>query len=440
MSQPPPAPRRGVRGSAFAARAFAMIEGGGLGRFLAAMGPTGFALGLQFLAFAITARGLGVEAFGQYAAITALAAIAVEFVGFGGADLLVRAVARDAGRFPGYFGNMLLLIAMTLVPVALVALWIAIFSVQSTITVGLLALALLTEIMVGRVSSSVELAMVAHGHVFAASCVRVATAGTRLIAAALYFLLASGLDGWIWVVATQATLLSLALLIVATRRYGRPAFRLQSGEFNTGFAFAVNQSARALQGNVDRVVLSRFAGDAALGTYAAGTRVMAIGVFPIQVMTRILYPEFFRRGAGGLAAARRYAVSKVPVMLATGLMSAGAVAAVAQLLPFALGRDFAESRWVAMWLALSLPLMCLQYLAADALTGAGFQHVRAMIYAAASIGFAAVVATGARLGGVPGLIAAYLGAHALFAIILWATAFLMRDGGEVERADLDEPA
>jgi hypothetical protein len=70
-----------------------------------------------------------------------------------------------------------------------------------------------------------------------------------------------------------------------------------------------------------------------------------------------------------------------------------------------------------------MPLIALQYLAADALTGAGFQHIRATIYAASAVGFGFGLAIGAKLGGVNGLIIAFLSLHAVLAVILWLTAF-----------------
>lgn len=409
-----------------AGRLVAAVTSGGVSRFLSALGPTAVALGLQFVTFAVTARGLGVVAFGQYAALLSVAAIAIEFVGLGGADLLVRAVARRPERFPVFFGNMLLLIALTLVPVLAIAAWIAVHVTQSAIPLGLICLALLGEVAINRLSASVELVMVAHEHAFRASCVRLAVAGTRLIAAFLYFAFASTLAGWIVMVLAQSLLLCAVLIGVSVALYGRPVFHLQRGELGAGAAFSVNQAARATQGNVDRIILARFADDAVLGAYAAGARVLTIGLFPLQVMTRLLYPNFFRHGEQGLAATRRYALKCLPAMLATGLFASAAVAGVAQFVPFFLGHDFAQSSSAATWLGLSLPLIALQYLAADTLTGAGLQHIRAMIYAVAAIGFGLLLALGATLGGVQGLIVAFLGAHAALMLVLWAVAFTWR--------------
>ena len=396
-----------------------------LWRFAMAMAPTAAALGVQFVAFAITARGLGVDLFGQYAALLGLAAIGVELTGWGGADLMVRAVARAPERFPSYYGNMQLLMAATLPIVVAAMLAVAIGPMRSLIGWQMIAVALFAEIAIGRVSASIELAMVAHGHTTRASFIRLTTASVRLIAAGFYFLFAHTLPGWIVVVFVQSVPLSLVYLVLARRLYGRPSYHVHRGEMKDGGAFMVNQSARAMQGNVDRIVLARFASSDALGAYAAGSRVLLIGLFPLQVMTRLLYPNFFRHGEQGIAATRRYAIKCLPAMLAVALFSLACVVAVAQIVPFALGHDFYGSRFVAMLLALSLPLIALQYLAADTLTGAGYQHLRAVVYGVSAVVFGLVLVLGARFGGTHGLIVAYLAAHAGLAAVLWGVAFLV---------------
>jgi O-antigen/teichoic acid export membrane protein len=396
-------------------------------RFGGALGPTALALGLQFMAFAVTARGLGVVQFGEYAAIQGVAAICVEMVGLGGADLLVRAVARQPEDFSRYFGNMLNLVWVTLVPVIGIAFLSLAWDSSLAITWPLLLLALTGEIVLGRIASSIELTMVAHSQVFRASVTRMVPPLARLASAATFFHYAHDLSGWIMVVFTQAITVSVGLTGVAVAFYGRPAKCLFLGQWKTGATFSINQISRAAQSNLDRVILAQFADAASLGVYSAGSRVLQLGLFPLQIMTRILYPQFFVHGAKGIAATRRYALSNLPPMLATGLFSAAIVAGAGYFAPFLLGKAFEQSRHAAMLLSLSLPLIALQYLAADILTGAGFQHVRAVIYAAAAISFGLILAAGARAGGTDGMITGYLVAHALLAATLWATAFSLTD-------------
>ena len=286
-------------------RLIALVRSPTFVRFVSAMGPTSVALAIQVVTFALTARGLGASAFGAYAMVLAVSAICVELVGLGGADVLVRAVSRDGTLFGRYFGHMLVLVFLTLPPVLGLAFLVARPQIDGVIDGVHLAMALLGEVLISRISNSTELAMVAHGHVFRASLVRLSTPIARLAAAVLYFASSRALSGWIETVLIQSLALSAMFVVVAMLTYGTPRLRILGCELKGGSAFMVNQAARASQSNIDRVVLANFADSVALGVYAAGSRVLQLGLFPLQVMTRILYPQFFVEGKGGIAATRR---------------------------------------------------------------------------------------------------------------------------------------
>jgi O-antigen/teichoic acid export membrane protein len=397
--------------------------------FVNTMVPTMAALGLQFVTFAITARGLGVEQFGRYTGLLAIVGVGVELVGLGGADLLVRAVARDRTRFRGYYGNMLMLIGLTLPLVVALGVAVATGAMHSTVAVTLIVAALAAEIGVARMSASLELVMVAHGHNARAGVVRMTTVLVRLVLALGFFvgLGYSDLDQWIWVVFAQALVMMGCYAWLGARQYGRPLWQVMRSELYTGSMFCVTQTARSAQSNLDRMVLSRYADDTVLGLYGAASRFLQLGMFPVQVITRIIYPKYFVHGADGIAASRRYALRMTPLLLATGVASGLLVAAAALLAPHVLGRAYDGTVQITVALALSLPLVAVQYPAADALTGAGRQGLRALIYTLASIGFGFVLLAGTRWGGVNGLILAYLLGHLGLALVLWSAAFLCRD-------------
>lgn len=391
----------------------------GILAYAGALGPTGLALVIQFATFAVTARGLGVAGFGLYAAVTALAAILIEVLGLGSTDVLVRAVARDPARFPDHFGAMLASFALSFPPVLALGAVILLWTAPAGPGLPVLVAGLAGELIAGRASASAESVLVAHGAMARAGVVRMIAAGTRLIAAIGFFAVSNALALWVWVVLAQAILLGLGLGLHLAWRYGRPRARWTWRSLADGHAFALNQSARALQGNIDRLILAAFADPVALGAYAAGARLLMVGLFPIQVLTRMLYPEFFRRGLRGIAATRRYAVEQAPTMLATGYAALIAVVVVAQVLPRVLGHDFAGSRDAAMVLACALPLIGLQYLAADTLTGAGHQALRAALAVGASVGSGAIMLAGVfLLGGVAGVVAGYIAGQAVFLIVL----------------------
>jgi O-antigen/teichoic acid export membrane protein len=403
--------------------------------FARTMVPTMGALALQFVTFAITARGLGVEQFGRYTALLAIVGIGVELVGLGGADILVRAVARERAAFRRYYGNMLLLGALTTPLVVALGVAVAVGAMQTTVDWLPLVAALVAEILIARMSASLELVMVAHGHTVRAGWVRMTTVVVRLLLALAYFMLIGlhDLNGWIGVVFVQSMLLTAVYVVIGGRLYGQPVWQLLRHELGSGLSFCVTQTARAAQSNLDRMVLSRYADDATLGLYGAASRFMQLGMFPLQVVTRIIYPNYFVHGKQGIAASRRYAVRMAPLLFGVGLLSGAAVAVAALLAPYALGAGYAGSTGVTMGLACALPFMALQYPAADALTGAGRQSLRALIYSVSAVGFGFVLLGGAYLGGIRGVVAAFLLGHLLLAVIFWAVAFLCRDVQQEQR-------
>lgn len=402
-----------------------------IARFGWSLLPTLGALVVQLVTFVITARGLGPVQFGQYNVILALAGIAVELTGLGGADVLVRAVARKAEAFARYFGNMLWLIVASVVPVTLACL-VYILNFDAIAVAGsVIACGLFSEIIMARISASCELILVAHKHTIAAGWFRLGGMGARCLAALVFFYGAGGehLFSWVWMISAQSLITCCIMLGLITSWYGRPVWSLIKAEFKSGLGFCLTQSSRAAQSNLDRVVLSHFADAATLGVYSATSRMMQLGLFPIQVATRMTYPQFFAEGAAGLASVRRFALRVAPVFFAIGLVAGVMVAVATWLLPLVLGSAFGGTARIGLFLAFTLPLIALQYPAADALTGGGRQSVRAVIQIIATIGFGFIMAFGAALYGQTGLVAAMIACQLLLAAALWGSLFVAAGGG-----------
>jgi O-antigen/teichoic acid export membrane protein len=398
-------------------------------RFLGALGPTFAALGIQAVSFAVTARGLGAERFGEFSAIVAVCGIGVELVGVGGADLLSRGVVRDPSSVRAYLGNMLLLMALSSPPAWLICFLLTRIDTAQTVSMASVLMLLVGEITAGRTSASLEIVMAAHHQTVAASIVRLGTALARLAASGTAFLIGADLERWIQITVLQSFVVSAASVAVAVRLYGTPTWRVRSAELGTGATFALNQLARAAQGNIDRVVLSSVASNAVLGVYSAGARLVQLGLVPVQVVMRILYPRFLGHGHRGLSHARRYAVACIPQVLGVGVLGALTIAAAAELAPAILGASFKNATSTARYLALAIPLIALQYPPADALTGAGFQRRRTLIYLSAAVGFGALLALGALLGQEAGVAVAFIASNGLLAGALWIALGLAREAG-----------
>lgn len=401
-----------------------------LATFVSTMVPTLAALGLQLVTFAITARGLGVAQFGQYTALVAIVGVAVELVGLGSGDLLVRAVAIDKRRHGVYFAAVLAWSGLTLPLVLLVSVALAIGPMWVPLDAWHISLALLGEVMMARTLATAELIMVAQQHVARAGWLRLATFGTRLMLAVLVFVGWGQHDLRVWIeaVAVQALLVTVALIALVWHLYGRPVWTLPWAEVGQGTTFALNQTSRAMQSNMDRMILSRFADSTALGAYGAATRIIQLGLFPIQVVTRILYPRFFQHGVHGLVAVRAFALrTAAPALLGVGVLSGVMVALAGTLAPLVLGADFASAVDTTWQLAWALPFIALQYPAADALTASGRQWIRAVVSTSSAAGFGFLLVAGAHWGGAQGVAMGFVAGHAVLAAVLWVAVFRCAD-------------
>ena len=397
-----------------------------VGTFAQTMVPTMAALGTQLVVFAITARGLGVQQFGVYTAVLAIAAVGIELTGLGSMDVLVRAVARDRRNHCAYFGHMILSIVLTLPGVALLGTAVAVGVLDLSLAWPWVLAALLAEISLGRIPANLEMIMVAHGDPVRAGWVRLGATTLRLGAAIGYFLVAGRVDlhDWVITLCGTAAIAALLCLAIGARTYGAPRWRLFTGEFGDGAVFMLSQSSYTVQNNLDRMVLARFGSNADTGLYGAATRLLQLGTFPLQVATRITYPWFFKAEheglTRGLALARRVALP----MAALGVVAALLVCAGTAVIPWILGPGYAGAGSIAMIVAWALPFMALQTPPGDALVAAGLHRLRAVVQWVSAAVTAALMITGVVLGGPTGLALAFVLAHALMAAAMWSIPIL----------------
>lgn len=395
-------------------------------RFLASVVPTGLAAALQLATFALTARALGPEAFGLLAVIYATTVIATDIAGLGGDLAMVRTVSLEPGRFAQAWGHALLLLAGSLLPVTAAATALA--TTVTGLPAGLVGTFALGEILLGRITAAAELAMVGHGAPVAASLVRLAASGARAVTAFMVFGLVggAGLATWAGATLAQSAVTAVAILIVTSVRLGRPRMRILRADIRFGLLLMVNQASRALSGNVDRILLAAILPAASLGLYAAGTRLQLISGLLTQAATRLYHPRFFRAAADGPAVLQALARAAALRLAAVGILATLLIAAAAQLLPLLLGPAYGAAAPAATGLGLAAPFIALQYPAADALTARGRQGARTLIFLAAALASAGLLAAGAFLGGLPGAVVAFVAAQAATAAILWLTFRCLR--------------
>ncbi len=380
------------------------------------------------------AHGMGAAQFGQLATALAITALLVETVGIGSGDVLVRAVVQRPSDYPSYYGSALWLGALTL-PVSAAAGWIVSTNILH-VKIGAAPLAglMLFEIGGARVAATAESVAVAHRDVIRASSVRLISAASRFVLALVVLQLfhVRNVNAWIWWAAGQSAVTAIGLLSSTTAAYGRPANAIKHAEVGVGLLFATNQTARSTQANLDRAFMASVVSGQVLGVYAAASRFVQLGLFPMQILNRYLYPLFFEHGhRGGLLATRHFAVKCAPLVFSVGLIGTVLVSVASFLAPSLLGAGFSSMGPIAVALSVALPFIALQSPPAEALTGAGRQGLRTAVVIAMAVAFSLGLTAGAAVGGLWGIVIAFVGGHLFTALLLWGILFRLSSSSTV---------
>lgn len=411
--------------------------------FARALLPTMVALVVQFFAFVLTARGLGAEQFGLYTAVLAISLIGGDIVGLGAIELLMRATARDTSLFRRYFGHLLWATAGTYPLIVVAAFLTAVHVMRLPLGPEILICAIAAEIAVGRALVYLEGVLVAQSDPVRAAWVRLAGAICRLAAAFLYFIALgrSDLEGWIMLIAGLAVVTAVTSYGYCVRRFGGPNAWFAGRELGAGLVLCLTQIAFTVQANVDRIVLSRFATPLDVGSYGAAMRIQQLGLFPLQVATRITYPRFFLAHNLGPRPGLRFAVRVAMVMFAVGLVAFLLVAGASLTVPFVLGKDFTLTQPIVLLLALSLPAIALQTPPADVLTASNRHSSRAACYWVGAVGFMLLAYLCVSYGAF-GIALAYVATQVMLAAGLWGVLLIAArrsPAGPVQHVVPDRP-
>jgi O-antigen/teichoic acid export membrane protein len=202
-----------------------------------------------------------------------------------------------------------------------------------------------------------------------------------------------------------------------------------------GFYFAAGISAQNIYNDIDKVMLGRLVPTlTAAGIYGAAYRVIDVVLVPIRSLGQAAYPRFFKHGERGVRSSTQVALRLLPPAVGYGTIAAIIMFLVAPLLPKLLGHEFDQAAGAVRWLSLLPILKAIQFAAADALTGAGFQGTRTalqVIVAGINVGinFPLIINYSWRGAAWSSLIC-----DGLLALALWVLIFHLR------RQQDDEPA
>jgi O-antigen/teichoic acid export membrane protein len=349
--------------------------------------------GLSFLVqgiyFVVLARLLGTTEYGKLAGVVALVAVVSQYSTLGSGLLFLRYVSPDHSRFPAYWGNILMSIAVS------GGLMVLGLRIAGSWLTGSQSISLLLPIAIsdclflqfgscaGQVFQTFEKMKFSAAITLTSNLLRMALAVSMLLA----FRTATA---WQWAVASLLISFTAAgfAFFTVTRNFGWPVFSpsLFFRRAYEGFVFAISGSTTAVYNDIDKVVLSHYGMNQANGIYSLAYRAINIGTMPVMSVVSAALPRFFRAGANGVGATLPMARQLLRRTALIGLGISAALFVLPPLVPYFAGHSYTESVYALRWLCLIPLLRCFHLSAGDAMAGAGHQKVRLISQSIAALG------------------------------------------------------
>ena len=342
---------------------------------------------LQAAYFVIIAHSLGANGYGAFAAAVALSQLVAPLAALGSGNVLIQHVARRRDAFGHYWsGALTLALTAGLVSVgAAVAAGRAVL--PATVATSLIICVAASDLIFASVLFLCGQAYQAQERMARTAQLPIVTTFLRLIAALIFVAMPGSHTAarWGFFYVTTTALSAATAIALTARELGRPRaqFTFTGRDVRDGFYFAAGISAQNIYNDIDKVMLGRLVPTlTATGIYAAAYRVIDVVLVPIRSLSQAAYPRFFKHGERGVRSSVQVALRLLPPAAGYGALAAIAMFVAAPILPKLLGHDFDQATEAVRWLSLLPLLKSVQFAAADALTGAGFQGTRTALQVA----------------------------------------------------------
>ncbi|HEY9298423.1 MAG TPA: oligosaccharide flippase family protein, partial [Phormidium sp.] len=336
-----------------------------------------FGIVFQTFYFIFVARSLGVQEYGAFVGAQSLANIVTPFSGWGGSHLIFKNVSKDKDSFTLYLGNALILIGAS-APLLIgltVLLSPLVFSGKVSVTVVFFAfVADLIGIKLTEVATS---SLLSTGSAKYAALIGLLTHASKLIAVLIFnFLFPNrGVETWAFLYCLTSLLTASAAILFVISRLGVPRFEGRGliADLRQGFYFSISGFSDSINSSLDQTMLASLSTLKATGTYNAAGRFVGMALVFLISFSGATYSRFFQHGTTGILGSWRFAKKLLPLAIGYGLLVFLSFMLLAPLVPYVLGADYRDSIPVLRWFAPLIPIISLNFLAADSLTGAGHQ-------------------------------------------------------------------
>jgi O-antigen/teichoic acid export membrane protein len=349
----------------------------------------GLRLVIQALYFTLIARSLGAGNYGAFVGVAALVGIVFPFSTLGSGALLVKNVARDKTLFARYWGGVLTTTGVAGSVLFVMVILLANLVLPAAIPRRLVCLVAGADLFGTSMITACGQAFQAFESLNWTATINVLMSACRLAGAVVLIAIdkhPSALQ-WGYLYFCSTTIAAIAAQLLVLVKLGGPDFSLRksAAEMREGFYFSASLSAQTVYNDIDKTMLSRLSTLDATGIYGAAYRLIEVSFVPVSSVLNATWPTFFRTGSEGVSATLRYAKRLLVRVLAYSIPVSGILLLSAGVVPYILGPEYFRTVEALRWLALLPVLKSIHYFLADALTGAGFQGVRAGIQAGVAV-------------------------------------------------------
>lgn len=382
-------------------------------------------MALQAAYLVLTARALSAAGYGEFAAVTSIAAIVAPLSGLGTGMVMLKDVSRSPERLSACWALTLrvtvlsgLVFAGILVPFSIAVLpgveWMLVLAVVAA------------EVLAAPVIVAAALAFQALGRFGTSHAITVLLYGARLAAAgAVLYWQVQPTPATFAAAHLAATAVGAAAAWAMVHFLLRPRRGAPAGlaGWRSGLPYAASGVIGLISSEIDKPLLLRLAGAEAAGVYGAAFRLVSAATAPVGALVLAAAPAFFReahadpvRTVRALAAAIGYSV-----------VAAALVASLAWVAPLLLGEAFRASSEVMQWLTAWLVFNAARQIGSAALTTRGHQKVRLALEGAGAAASAVLNLTLIPVLGIAGAAVAMTLADATVGLAAWWYLLARRD-------------
>lgn len=345
--------------------------------------------GVQGAYVLVLARTLGAEQYGLFSGALALVTMLSALAGIGAGNVLVMRTARDRSRYAPQLATAITYVFISLPFLALLAIMLTRGSERGMLAI--LAPLIVSELIFLRFFEFGLQSFQSHGQLRHVAHFNVIASTARLVLVAGFAQLGGGSAAqWSWLYAIVNVAMSLAILAICFRRFGRPTIDRESlkSTWRIGAFFSLGMASRTLVNDADKFILANSGLAADGGQYTASHRLVNMAFAPVQAITYSSNAEWFRAGAHGYAAVWVPVRKVLPLVLGYVVLAIAGLQLVPPVAVWILGEDFEGIARMMPLLSFILLGQALYTVFGDALMGVGRQSVRSITQMAVGVAVA----------------------------------------------------